>query len=112
LLSALMNVVCVCLSHSAAYTIVTGVGGETGWGVVGEALERALATVGGLLDATLVRLQAEMDRDRHKTTSVSANVAAGAATSTMSAGNAGGLFSNSGSHNNSGTSTPLRVASD
>lgn len=83
---------------------------------MGETLEKALVTVGGLLDANLARLT-EVDKERHKSaagatsTSGSANIpSSGGAVSGM--GPIGAMFSNSGSHNNSGTNTPMRVASD
>ncbi len=80
-------------------------------------MEKALLTVGGLLDANLVRLQAEIDKDRSKaaagatSTSGSANITSSINGVAVS-GNVGALLSHSGSNNNSGTNTPLRVASD
>ncbi len=52
-------------------------GGESGWGVIGETIERALTTVAALLDANLVKLGNEIEKDKLKNSvSVSSNSSA------------------------------------
>lgn len=45
-------------------TVFSGFGGESGWGVVGGSVEKALVTIAALLDANLARLQGEINKEQ------------------------------------------------
>jgi hypothetical protein len=48
----------ICLSHADYYIYMTGAGfgGDSGWGVMGESMEKTLATVTELIESTLMKV--------------------------------------------------------